>query len=138
MKKDELTGNVNGISLPSLIAMVITSAIGAGIFALTSDLAVGGASPGPALIAWGGIVGFGILMLALSLNNLVLERPELEGIFAYAQEALVTMPVSLADGGDIGYLHGLATLPSHRDDECDWLFCARIQIRAKCDCDYLR
>lgn len=46
MKKDELTGNVNGISLPSLIAMVITSAIGAGIFALTSDLAVGGASPG--------------------------------------------------------------------------------------------
>ncbi|MCY9805967.1 arginine-ornithine antiporter [Lentilactobacillus senioris] len=84
MNKDELTGNVNGISLPSLIAMVITSAIGAGIFALTSDLAVG-ASPGPALIAWG-IVGFGILMLALSLNNLVLERPELEGIFAYAQE----------------------------------------------------
>lgn len=84
MKRDELGGNVNGINLPSLIAMVITSAIGAGIFALTSDLAVG-ASPGPALIAWT-IVGFGILMLALSLNNLVLERPELEGIFSYAKE----------------------------------------------------
>ncbi len=78
------TSKPGGISLISLTAMVVTSSIGAGVFALTSDLATA-ASPGPVLIAWG-IVGFGILMLALSLNNLVLKRPDLEGVFAYAEE----------------------------------------------------
>ncbi|MFT8401632.1 MAG: arginine-ornithine antiporter [Lentilactobacillus diolivorans] len=75
--------NPKGIGLTSLTAMAVTTSIGAGVFALTSDLAKA-ASPGPALIAWG-IVGLGILMLALSLNNLVLKRPDLEGIFAYAE-----------------------------------------------------
>ncbi len=37
------------------------------------------------LIAWV-IVGFGILMLALSLNNLLMKEPELEGIFSYAEK----------------------------------------------------
>nr|WP_203637200.1 arginine-ornithine antiporter [Levilactobacillus wangkuiensis] len=74
----------HGLGLTALISTVISSSIGGGIFALTSDLAVA-ASPGPALIAWG-IVGFGTLMLALSLNNLVTKRPDLEGIFSYAEE----------------------------------------------------
>jgi len=74
----------HGLGMPALISTVITSCVGGGIFALASDLALA-ASPGPALIAWG-IVGFGILMLALSLNNLVLKRPDLEGIFSYAEE----------------------------------------------------
>lgn len=74
----------HGLGLLALISTVITSSIGGGIFALTSDLAIA-ASPGPALIAWG-IVGLGTLMLALSLNNLVLKRPDLEGIFSYAEE----------------------------------------------------
>ncbi len=73
-----------GIGLTALVAMVVTSSIGAGVFALTSDLAIA-ASPGPVLLAWV-IVGFGILMLSLSLNNLILKRPDLEGIFAYAEE----------------------------------------------------
>ncbi len=77
-------GKPGGIGLTALTAMVVTSSIGAGVFALTSDLATA-ASPGPVLIAWG-LVGFGILMLALSLNNLVLKRPDLEGVFAYAEE----------------------------------------------------
>lgn len=74
--------STTGISLAPLVAVVVTSSIGVGIFALTSDLA-NAAAPGPALLAWL-IVGFGILMLSLSLNHLVLKKPELEGIFAYA------------------------------------------------------
>ena len=72
-----------GISLLPLTAMVVTSAIGSGIFALTSDLAKA-AAPGPVLIAWL-IVGIGIMALALSLNNLVIKRPDLSGVFDYAE-----------------------------------------------------
>ncbi|WP_288527798.1 arginine-ornithine antiporter [uncultured Secundilactobacillus sp.] len=74
------TQKINGITLT---ALVVTSSIGSGIFALSSDLG-SAAAPGPALIAWG-IVGFGILMLALSLNNLLNKRPDLEGIFSYGK-----------------------------------------------------
>lgn len=73
-----------GLGMGALISTVVTSCVGGGIFALASDLAIA-ASPGPALIAWG-LVGFGILMLALCLNNLVLKRPDLDGIFSYAEE----------------------------------------------------
>jgi len=76
---------INGITL---IALVITSSIGSGIFALSSDLA-SAASPGPAMIAWV-IVGFGILMLALSLNNLLNKRPDLDGIFSYGKAGFGT------------------------------------------------
>lgn len=72
------------ISLFALIALVISSSIGSGVFGLTSDLA-GASAPGPVLIAWV-IVGFGILMLALSLNNLLMKEPKLEGIFSYAEK----------------------------------------------------
>ncbi|MCB2307925.1 arginine-ornithine antiporter [Clostridium estertheticum] len=68
----------------SLTALVITSSIGAGIFNISGDLA-SGAAAGPAIIAWI-IVGFGILMLSLSFNNLLLKKPELNGIFSYAKE----------------------------------------------------
>lgn len=78
------TPHSKGLGLTALVSTVITSCVGGGIFALASDLAIA-ASPGPALIAWG-LVGFGTLMLALSLNNLVLKRPDLEGIFSYAEE----------------------------------------------------
>lgn len=73
-----------GLSLGALTAAVVTSSIGSGVFTLTSSLA-GGAAPGPVLLAWL-VVGFGILMLALSLNNLLLKKPDAEGIHAYAQE----------------------------------------------------
>ncbi|WP_034525955.1 arginine-ornithine antiporter [Secundilactobacillus oryzae] len=76
---------INGITL---IALVITSSIGSGIFALSSDLA-NAASPGPAMIAWL-VVGFGILMLALCLNNLLNKRPDLDGIFSYGKEGFGT------------------------------------------------
>lgn len=75
--------NNQGISLISLIALVVSGSIGAGIFAISKDLA--GAAPGPALLAWV-FVGFGILMLALSMSNLILAKPKLTGLPDYAKE----------------------------------------------------
>ncbi|BDR60983.1 arginine-ornithine antiporter [Lactobacillus xylocopicola] len=72
-----------GIALPALIALVVSSAIGSGIFDLPSTLAKA-ATPGAALLAWV-ITGIGILALALSLNNLVLNKPELTGVSDYAR-----------------------------------------------------
>ena len=40
-----------GISLLGLIALVISSAIGSGVFALSTDISAA-AAPGPAIIAW--------------------------------------------------------------------------------------
>lgn len=76
--------NKKGIGLFALIAIVVSSSIGSGIFDMSRDLA-NAAHPGPALIAWV-IVGLGILALSLSMSNLVIRRPELEGIFVYAEE----------------------------------------------------
>lgn len=73
----------NGIALPALVALVVSSAIGSGIFDLSSTLAQA-ATPGAALIAWV-ITGIGILMLALCLNHLVLNKPELTGVSDYAR-----------------------------------------------------
>lgn len=72
-----------GIALPALVALVVSSAIGAGIFDLPATLAQG-TTPGAAILAWV-ITGFGILMLALSLNHLVLTKPELTGVSDYAR-----------------------------------------------------
>lgn len=73
-----------GISKIGLIALVISSSIGSGVFGITSDLASSSA-PGPAILAWI-IVGIGILALVLSLNNLGAKRPDLDsGIFGYAE-----------------------------------------------------
>jgi len=72
------------LGLFSLIALVISSSVGAGIFNISSDLA-SGAAAGPVIIAWV-IVGFGILMLSLSFDNLLLKKPELNGIFSYAED----------------------------------------------------
>lgn len=80
----QATGQTKKIGLLPLTALVISSSIGGGIFGIPSDLA-SGAAPGPALIAWT-IVGFGILMLSLCFNNLMKKRPDLEGIFSYAEE----------------------------------------------------
>lgn len=80
MEKDKRSG----LGLFSLTALVITSSIGAGIFNISADLA-SGAAAGPAIIAWI-IVGIGVLMLSLSLNNILIKKPELNGIFSYAED----------------------------------------------------
>ncbi|QAT42641.1 arginine-ornithine antiporter [Aminipila luticellarii] len=71
------------LGVVALVAMVISSSIGSGIFGISSDMA-GSASPGAAIIAWL-IVGLGVLMLCLSLTNLIAKRPELSGVFSYAE-----------------------------------------------------
>ncbi len=100
-----------GIGLFGLIGMVVSSCIGSGAFAITGQLSQV-ASPGAALIAWL-IVGAGFLALALSLNNLGARRPDLPGIFSYAQEGFGPFAGS-SRAGATGFLHGSATLPSQR------------------------
>lgn len=83
-KKPMLDGQPKVGFLP-LITIVIGSAIGAGIFNLSKDMAMG-AAPGAVLISWV-IVGIGIIALALCFQNLSDQRPELDaGIFQYAED----------------------------------------------------
>lgn len=75
--------NKNGIGLVGLTALIVSSSIGTGIFGITSSVAAS-AAPGPAILSWL-LVGFGFLMLVLSVNNLSSKRSDLTGgIFAYA------------------------------------------------------
>ncbi|WP_085830225.1 basic amino acid/polyamine antiporter [Collinsella vaginalis] len=73
-----------GIGLIALIALVISSSIGSGVFALSADISRA-AAPGPALIAWL-ITGAGFMGLATTLGRLSVEKPGLNGIVAYARE----------------------------------------------------
>src|SRR4029450_10427706 len=73
------------LSLGALIALVVGSMIGSGIFALPAAF---GRGPGVlgALIAWS-IAGAGMLMLAFVFQTLAQRKPELDtGIYAYAKE----------------------------------------------------
>lgn len=80
----EDVGRTQGISLIGLVALVISSAIGSGVFALSTDISKA-AAPGPALIAWV-LCGVGFMALASTFGRLSLERPELHGLAAYARE----------------------------------------------------
>ncbi|MDO4437018.1 MAG: basic amino acid/polyamine antiporter [Coriobacteriaceae bacterium] len=73
-----------GISLIGLIALVISSSIGSGVFALSTDISAA-AAPGPALIAWL-ITGIGFMALATTFGRLSIVRPDLNGIVDYARE----------------------------------------------------
>ncbi len=73
-----------GIGLMGLIALVISSSIGSGVFALSTDISAA-AAPGAAIIAWA-ITGVGFIALANTFGRLSLERPDLDGIVAYARE----------------------------------------------------
>ena len=95
--KEFVNGQKKGIGLFGLIGMVISSCIGSGVFAITGQLAQV-ASPGSALIAWG-VVGVGFMMLALSLANLGAKRPDLHGIFQYAEEGFGRSRASSRAGG---------------------------------------
>ena len=73
-----------GISLAGLIALVISSSIGSGVFDLTADISAA-AAPGPALLAWV-FAGAGFMCLATTFGKLSLEFPRLNGLVAYAKE----------------------------------------------------
>jgi len=71
-----------GLSL--LVALVVGSAIGSGIFGLPQNMAAG-AGAGAILISWA-ITGIGMLMLAFVYQMLALRKPELDnGVYAYAR-----------------------------------------------------
>lgn len=75
----------SGLALPALVALVVGSMIGSGIFALPSQMA-GSAAPGPLLIGWA-ITGIGMLMLAFVFQSLAQRKPEVDGgVYGYARE----------------------------------------------------
>lgn len=73
-----------GISLVGLIALVISSSIGSGVFALSTDISAA-AAPGPALLAWL-VTGIGFMALANTFGRLSIVQPHLNGIVAYADK----------------------------------------------------
>ena len=73
-----------GIGLMGLIALVISSSIGSGVFALSTDISAA-AAPGAAIVAWI-LTGVGFIALGTTFGRLSLARPDLRGIVAYAEE----------------------------------------------------
>jgi arginine:ornithine antiporter / lysine permease len=72
------------LSRGALVALVVGSMVGAGIFTLPAAFGRTTGALG-ALIAWG-IAGFGMLMLAFVFQTLSRRRPDLDaGIYAYAK-----------------------------------------------------
>ena len=79
------------LSLRALIALVVGSMVGSGIFALPAAFgrATGGVG---ALIAWT-IAGIGMLMLAFVFQSLARRKPDLDaGIYAYAKAGFGNYP----------------------------------------------
>jgi len=72
------------LTLMPLVALVVGSMIGGGVFNLPSDMSRG-ASPGAILIGWL-ITGIGMLMLAFVYQSLAVRKPDLNaGPYAYAK-----------------------------------------------------
>ncbi len=72
------------LGLGLLIALVVGSILGSGIFGLPQNMAAG-AGAGAILIGWA-ITGTGMLMLAFTYQMLALRKPALDnGVYAYAQ-----------------------------------------------------
>ncbi|MEH6940857.1 arginine-ornithine antiporter [Bacillus sp. JJ722] len=68
----------------SLVALVIGSMIGGGIFNLASDMAAG-AGAFAIIVGWV-ITGIGMISLGMSFQNLNMKRPDLDGgVFSYAR-----------------------------------------------------
>ncbi|MCV2348544.1 basic amino acid/polyamine antiporter [Paucibacter sp. Y2R2-4] len=72
------------LGLGLLVALVVGSIIGSGIFGLPQNMAAG-AGAGAIVIGWC-ITGLGMLMLALSFQRLAVRKPDLDnGVYAYAR-----------------------------------------------------
>lgn len=75
----------NGLSLPHLIAAVITAVIGGGVFTMAGDMAAAGANTGAVLIGWL-VCGIGVFCLMMCFYALSRYKPELTGgIYSYAR-----------------------------------------------------
>lgn len=72
------------LGLGLLVALVVGSILGSGIFGLPQNMAAG-AGAGAIVIGWA-ITGFGMLMLALVYQMLSRRKPDLDnGVYAYAR-----------------------------------------------------
>lgn len=72
------------LKLGALVALVVGSMIGGGIFSLPQNMAAG-AGAGATLIGWA-ITAVGMLMLAFVFQNLANRKPDLDnGVYAYAK-----------------------------------------------------
>lgn len=75
----------NKLGLGGLVAMIIGSTIGGGIFTTVGDMSSNGAYTGAILIGWG-IAGVGMYTLMMAFFGLNKYKPELKnGIYSYAQ-----------------------------------------------------
>ena len=73
-----------GLGLGLLVALVVGSILGSGIFGLPQNMAAG-AGAGAIVIGWA-VTGFGMLMLALVYQMLSRRKPALNnGVYAYAR-----------------------------------------------------
>jgi arginine:ornithine antiporter / lysine permease len=78
------TRNSDKLGIGLLVALVVGSIVGSGIFGLPQNMAAG-AGAGAILIGWA-ITGVGMLMLARVYQMLALRKPEQDnGVYAYAQ-----------------------------------------------------
>ncbi|MBL4954907.1 arginine-ornithine antiporter [Neobacillus sp. YIM B02564] len=74
----------NNLGILALIALVIGSQIGGGVFNVASDLAAG-ANAGAIIIGWI-ITGIGMIALVFTFQNLTNKRPDLDGgIYSFAK-----------------------------------------------------
>lgn len=72
------------LGLLELVGLVVGSIIGGGVFNLMHDMAVG-AGAGAIIIGWV-ITAIGMVMLALTFQNLTMKRPDLDaGVYSYAE-----------------------------------------------------
>ena len=70
------------LGVAALVAIVVSSSIGSGIFDLPADMCAA-ASPGAATLAWI-ISGVGMLALCLSITNLYEKQHDARGIYGFA------------------------------------------------------
>lgn len=78
---DSSSGKLN---LLELVALVVGSIIGGGVFNLMHDMTTG-AGAGAIIIGWI-ITGIGMLTLAKTFQNLTMKRPDLDaGVYSYAE-----------------------------------------------------
>lgn len=83
---DKLSDGSKKLGFPALIAMVVGSMVGAGIFMLPRRFSEVSGVYGT-LITWG-VAGTGMLMLAFVFQLLAIRKPALNaGVFAYAKAA---------------------------------------------------
>lgn len=77
------SGDDKPIGVFALSALIVSAAIGTGVFGVMNQLAQV-ASPGPAIIAWL-VTDIGFAALVIASNNLARKRPDLKsGMFSYA------------------------------------------------------